>query len=258
MDVVHLTRLLEQVRSQDIGVEAALDQLKLLPFEDLEFARVDHHRALRTGSPEIVYGQGKTPEQIASIIHHMAATQCFVLCTRASQDAFDEVQRVVPHARFYPASGAIVVRQEKQNLTPGIVVLTAGTSDLPVAEEVGLTAEAMGQVVESINDVGVAGLHRLLAVLDRVRNAHVVVVIAGMEGALPSVVAGLVDVPLIAVPTSVGYGTSFHGIASLLAMLNSCAPGVGVVNIDNGVGAGVLASRINRQIVASRSTVGSS
>jgi pyridinium-3,5-biscarboxylic acid mononucleotide synthase len=248
VDVDRLTHLLEQVRSCEVDVATALDQLKSLPVEDIGFARLDHHRALRTGSPEIVYGPGKTPTQIASILQRLSSKHSMILCSRASTDAYDEVHQVLPDAEYYPASGAIIVRRNHQKLAPGIMVLTAGTSDFPIAEEVELAAETMGQEVERIEDVGVAGLHRLIAVLDRLRRARVLVVIAGMEGALPSVVAGLVDVPVIGVPTSVGYGASFGGVAALLAMLNSCAAGLGVVNIDNGIGAGILASRINRKI----------
>jgi pyridinium-3,5-biscarboxylic acid mononucleotide synthase len=250
MDITHLTRLLEAVQARQIGIADALDELKTLPYEDLGFARLDHHRALRTGFPEIVFGASKTPEQIAAILERLAARNRIVLCTRASEEAFVVTQRVLPHA-VYHAQARIIVVEEPNTTAPerfsGVAVVSAGTSDLAVAEEVALVAEAMGHRVERITDVGVAGLHRVLATVECLRACNVVVVVAGMEGALPSVVAGLVDVPVIAVPTSVGYGASFGGVAALLGMLNSCALGMAVVNIDNGVGAGVMAAMINRQ-----------
>jgi NCAIR mutase (PurE)-related protein len=250
MDITHLTRLLEAVRAQEIGVNDAIEELKMLPYEDLGYARLDHHRALRTGFPEIVFGASKTPEQIAAIVERLASRNRTVLCSRASEDAFLVVQRTLPHATYHPAERMIVVEapsSEREERLPGVTVVSAGTSDLPVAEEAALTAEAMGHAVERVVDVGVAGLHRVLAALETLHRSHVVVVVAGMEGALPSVIAGLVDVPVIAVPTSVGYGASFGGLAALLGMLNSCALGMAVVNIDNGLGAGVMAAMINRQ-----------
>jgi NCAIR mutase (PurE)-related protein len=254
MDTAHLTKLLARVRSQDVGIEEALEELKKLPYEDLGYARLDHHRALRTGFPEIVFGGSKTREQIAEILARLAARNQAVLCTRVSEDAFAAVQRVVPHAAYHRIPRMIVIEApstEPRKLVAGITVVSAGTSDLPIAEEAALTAETMGHAVQRIGDVGIAGLHRVLSVLEALRASSVVIAVAGMEGALPSVIAGLIDVPVIAVPTSVGYGSSFGGLAALLAMLNSCALGMAVVNIDNGVGAGVMAVMINRQSNAS-------
>lgn len=252
MDITYLTSLLNRLRDGEIETATALEELKLLPYEDLSFARLDHHRALRNGFPEVVFGQFKTPEQIATIMQHLVARNSTVLCTRASDEAFVAVERVIPHAVYHALPRAIVVRnpaEPQQPGLPGVTVVSAGTADLPVAEEAALTAEVMGHTVERIYDIGVAGLHRVLAVTEQLRQSHVVVTVAGMEGALASVVGGLVDIPVIAVPTSVGYGASFGGLAALLAMLNSCAAGIAVVNIDNGFGAGVMAAMINRQTV---------
>src|SRR5215213_7254799 len=223
-----------------------LDALRAQPFEDLGFARVDHHRSLRHGFPEVILGLGKTPAQIAAIASGIVSRGSTLLVTRASQVAFEAVRGVVPGATYYPDAALITFRQN--DVTPGkgtIVVAAAGTSDLGVAEEAALTAELMGNEVARVYDVGVAGIHRLLGERERLAAARVIIVVAGMEGALPSVVAGLVDVPVIAVPTSIGYGASFGGIAALLGMLNSCASGVSVVNIDNGFGAAATASAIN-------------
>lgn len=223
-----------------------LDALRAQPFEDLGFARVDHHRGIRQGFPEVILGLGKTPDQIATIAAAIVRRGSTLLVTRASAAAFDAVRQLVPEATYHADASMIVLQQ--QDVAPGqgtIAVAAAGTSDLAVAEEAARTAEIMGNRVERIYDVGVAGLHRLLSERVRLASARVIVVVAGMEGALPSVVAGLVSVPVIAVPTSVGYGASFGGIAALLGMLNSCATGVSVVNIDNGFGAGALASSIN-------------
>ncbi len=254
MDAAYLRDLLHRLRSGHVDVEAVLGELTMLPYQDVGFARLDHHRALRTGTPEIVFGQSKTPAQIAVIMEQLAARNRTVLCSRASEEAFEATRRLVPHAAYDATARAIVVRQspERAPSMPGITVVSAGTADLPVAEEAALTAEVLGHAVTRVNDVGVAGLHRLLAVLEELRSANVLIVVAGMEGALPSVVAGLVDVPVVAVPTSVGYGASFDGLAALLAMLNSCAVGLAVVNIDNGVGAGVMAARINHLAHASQ------
>lgn len=240
--------LLEQVRSGEVSVKDALDRLRNLPFEDIGFARVDHHRALRRGIPETVFCQGKTPPQVAAIVERLAARAEPILATRASQAVFETVRAVVPAATFRPLSRVIIVGEMPPVApdAPYVLVVTAGTSDLPVAEEAALTARACGSRVERLNDVGVAGLHRLLGARPLLQAANVVVVVAGMEGALPSVVGGLVACPVIAVPTSVGYGASFGGLAALLGMLNSCAPGVTVVNIDNGYGAGYSAHLINR------------
>ncbi len=248
-DEARLRDLLEQVQAGDVSVEEALDQLRDLPYEDLGFARVDHHRALRRGVPETVFCGGKTPQQVAAIVERLAARHARVLATRAESDAFEAVKAVVPSATYH-ALGRVIVVGEMPAVEPDVpyvLVVTAGTSDLPVAEEAALTARACGSRVERLTDVGVSGLHRLLYARPLLQEANVVVVVAGMEGALPSVVGGLVACPVIAVPTSVGYGASFGGLAALLAMLNSCAPGVTVVNIDNGYGAGYSAHLINQR-----------
>jgi pyridinium-3,5-biscarboxylic acid mononucleotide synthase len=228
------------------ALKQLLDAFRAQPFEDLGFARVDHHRHLRQGFPEVVLGLGKTPEQIAAIAKEIVGSGSTLLVTRATQEAFVAVREVAPSAVYHDVARLISLRQ--QDVIPGkgsIVVAAAGTADLAVAEEAGITAELMGNCVERLYDVGVAGLHRLLAERERLNAARAIVVVAGMEGALPSVVSGLVSAPVIAVPTSVGYGASFGGIAALLGMLNSCASGVTVVNIDNGFGAGYTASLIN-------------
>jgi pyridinium-3,5-biscarboxylic acid mononucleotide synthase len=247
MDQDNLRALLDQVRAGGIGVDAALDRLRHMPFEDLGFAKVDHHRALRHGMPEVVFGQGKTPEQISAIVASLSAKASNVLVTRSAPDAADRLRREYPDAEFFPVSGALRIWRERTIRGKGkIAVVCAGTSDLFVAEEAQVTAEVMGNEVDAISDVGVAGIHRLMHNRERLSSARVVIVCAGMEGALPSVVGGLVDAPVIAVPTSVGYGASFHGLAALLGMLNSCASNVTVVNIDNGFGAGYAASLMNR------------
>jgi pyridinium-3,5-biscarboxylic acid mononucleotide synthase len=245
-----LKNLLDRVASGDADPADALEQLveafRAQPFEDLGFARIDHHRSIRQGFPEVILGLGKTPAQIAAIAKQIVSRGSTLLVTRATPDAFAAVRNVAPEAKYHDAASVITLRQ--QDVTPGkgtIVVAAAGTADLPVAEEAAVTAELMGNCVERIYDVGVAGLHRLLGERARLTAARVIVVVAGMEGALPSVVAGLVSVPVIGVPTSVGYGASFGGVAALLGMLNSCASGVSVVNIDNGFGAGNIASLIN-------------
>jgi pyridinium-3,5-biscarboxylic acid mononucleotide synthase len=245
-----LKELLDRVAGGTTDTAAALEQLveafRAQPFEDLGFARVDHHRAIRQGFPEVVLGLGKTPEQIAGIAREIVRHGSTLLVTRATRAAYDAVSAVVPGATYHDTASLITLRQA--DVAPGkgtIVVAAAGTADVPVAEEAAITAEMMGNCVDRIYDVGVAGLHRLLGERTRLAAARVIVVVAGMEGALPSVVAGLVSVPVIAVPTSVGYGASFGGVAALLGMLNSCASGVSVVNIDNGFGAGNVASLIN-------------
>jgi NCAIR mutase (PurE)-related protein len=245
-----LQRLLESVStgSTDAGTAALqiLAALRAAPFDDLGFARVDHHRRLRQGFPEVVLGLGKTPAQIAAIAERIVAAGHSLLVTRTTLDAFDAVKEVVPAATFHGEARAITLSQGDIERGHGtVLVACAGTSDLPVAEEAVVTAELMGNSVDRLYDVGVAGLHRLLHEQERLNRARVLVVVAGMEGALPSVIGGLVRVPIIAVPTSVGYGASFNGIAALLGMLNSCASGVCVVNIDNGFGAACVASRIN-------------
>lgn len=246
MDERAIRELLERVRSGEEAIDSALGTLRRLPFDDLGFAHLDTHRALRAGFPEVVFCQGKLPEQAAAIIARLAEGPGPILATRATPALFELVRQSVPAARYHTIARAIVVEPTPLPRRPGsILVVCAGTADLPVAEEAALTAEVMGNHVERIADVGVAGLHRLLAHVERVQRANVLVVVAGMEGALPSVVGGLVRRPVIAVPTSVGYGASFGGLAALLAMLNSCASGVTVVNIDNGFGAGYAASMIN-------------
>ena len=242
--------LLDQVARGDVDAESAssqvLEALRARPYEDLGFARVDHHRSVTQGFPEVILGLGKTPGQIAAIAAEIVGRGSTLLVTRASEPAYRAVRERVPEASYYADAGIITFRQ--QDVDPGkgtIVVAAAGTSDLGVAEEAARTAELMGNLVERIYDVGVAGLHRLLGERGRLASARVIIVVAGMEGALPSVVAGLVSVPVIAVPTSIGYGASFGGLAALLGMLNSCASGVSVVNIDNGFGAANIASLIN-------------
>ena len=245
-----LQDLIDQVARGEIdpaiAKERLLDALRARPYEDLGFARVDHHRTVRQGFPEVILGLGKTPAQIAAIAAEIVARGSTLLVTRASDVAYEAVRASVPGALYYADAGLITLRQ--QDVSPGrgtIIVAAAGTADLPVAEEAARTAELMGNEVSRLYDVGVAGLHRLLGERERLAAARVIIVVAGMEGALPSVVAGLISVPVIAVPTSVGYGASFGGIAALLGMLNSCASGVSVVNIDNGFGAASIASLIN-------------
>ncbi len=249
MDAETLKTLLEEVRGGDVNVDDALSRIKDLPFRDLEFAKVDHHRALRCGFPEVIFCPGKEPDEIAAIAAEIVGNGSRLLATRASQAAFDAIEAKLPGAVYHARARAVTVRPDGATETPpaqSIGVICAGTSDLPVAEEARVTAEMGGVRVEMIRDVGVAGLHRILGDLPRMRDAAALVVVAGMEGALPSVVAGLVDRPVIAVPTSVGYGAAFGGLAALLAMLNSCANGVAVVNIDNGFGAGYMATLIAR------------
>jgi NCAIR mutase (PurE)-related protein len=247
MDPKDLQDLLRRVSEGRLSPEEAAERLRTLPYEDLGFAKVDHHRALRRGFPEAVFGVGKTPEQIAAIVDRIAGRGQNVLVTRATAEVHRRVATSQPGARFHEAARCVTVeRVEAPRLPGGVAVVSAGTSDLPVAEEAAVTAAFHGARVDRVFDVGVAGLHRLLDRAGTIREARVVVVVAGMEGALPSVVGGLVEAPVIAVPTSVGYGASFQGLAALLAMLNSCASGVAVVNIDNGFGAGYLAAQILR------------
>lgn len=250
MTLSELRDLLEQVRNGTLDPGQAQsrleDHLSESPFADLGFARVDHHRAVRQGFPEVVFGQGKTPDQIATIAAQIVGRGHTLLVTRTDEQAYRAVTRLVPEAAFHALARAISCRQgEVESGTGTILIVAAGTSDLPIAEEACVTAELMGNTVERLYDVGVAGIHRLFADHARLLAARVIIVLAGMEGALPSVVAGLVRAPVIAVPTSVGYGSSFGGVAALLGMLNSCAVGLSVVNIDNGFGAGLVASRIN-------------
>jgi len=247
MDPRSLKELLEKVKSGAVSPEEAASRLATLPYEDLGFAKVDHHRRLRAGMPEVVLAEGKTPRQVASIFARLARAGGNVLATRATRQHFAAVRKVVRRAEYRELARCIVLQRDHKKYGKGtIAVVSAGTSDIPVAEEAVVTAEAMGNDVEHLYDVGVAGIHRLLAHRAALTQARVVIVCAGMEGALPSVVGGLLRVPVIAVPTSVGYGASFKGLAALLGMLNSCASNVSVVNIDNGFGAGYVASMINR------------
>ena len=247
MDQQNLRELLLQFQSGASSVDAVIEKLKHLPYENLGFAHVDHHRALRQGFPEVIFGRGKTPEQIAAIAEKLLARAGNLLVTRTEARAFELVQQIEPSAFFHESCGAISVIRDRTIYGKGTVaVVTAGTSDIPVAEEAALTVEAMGNEIIKLFDVGVAGIHRILSQRELLQQARVVVCCAGMEGALPSVVGGLVSVPVIAVPTSIGYGASFGGVAALLGMLNSCSSNVTVVNIDNGFGAGYVASLINR------------
>jgi NCAIR mutase (PurE)-related protein len=248
----HLLELLSSVERGELSVEGALDRLTNLPFEDVGHARIDHHRALRSGLPEVIYAAGKIPQQTAEIFSRMAAAKSDVLATRADEATAELVLQSVPQAVHHPIARCISLRQSTTEPLGKIAVLCAGTSDLPAAEEAAVTAELFGTAVTRFYDIGVAGLHRLLAVREQLRDASVVIVCAGMEGALPSVVGGLVGAPVIAVPTSVGYGASFQGVTALLGMLNSCSPNVTVVNIDNGFGAAYTATLIARAATKSR------
>jgi len=249
MDKQDIQRLLEGVQAGKLSVSRALEQLRHMPYEDLGFAKIDHHRGLRQGFAEVVYAKGKTPKQVVAITRALLRprTTHNVLITRADADIYRAVRRFDHAAEFHPLSGAIGIRRNRDIVGKGtILVVAAGTSDMPVAEEAAVTGEIMGNRIESVYDVGVAGMHRLLHHRKKIGAARVIVCVAGMEGALASVVGGLVAVPVIAVPTSVGYGASFGGLAALLAMLNSCAANVCVVNIDNGFGAGYVAALCNR------------
>jgi pyridinium-3,5-biscarboxylic acid mononucleotide synthase len=242
-----IRKLFEEVRAGKLSPDDAVGKLRHLPFEDLGFAKVDHHRTLRVGMPEVIFCQGKSPTQVAGIFGKLAKHKNNVLATRASREQFAAVNKKVRRAAYKKEARAIVFEQDKTRYGKGLItVVSAGTSDIPVAEEAVVTAELMGNEVARLYDVGVAGIHRLLAHREAISRSRVVVVCAGMEGALPSVVGGLVGVPVIAVPTSVGYGAAFQGMAALLGMMNSCASNVSVVNIDNGFGAGYVASLINR------------
>lgn len=261
-----IKNILRGVANNEIGVEQAVKKLKFMPFEDLGFAKIDHHRALRKGFPEAVFCQNKTAQQAAAIIKKLAGNNADVIATRATEETFKEVKKYVKSAVYNNISKTIIIKKSENKISKPtkikgflgaknpkdflakgkILVLSAGTSDINVAEEAAVVAEAMGNKVERLYDVGVAGIHRLLSNKEKLSDANVLVVVAGMDGVLPSVVSGLIDKPVIAVPTSVGYGASFRGIAPLLTMLNSCSPGVVVVNIDNGFGAGYFASLINK------------
>ncbi|HLW83160.1 MAG TPA: nickel pincer cofactor biosynthesis protein LarB [Candidatus Acidoferrales bacterium] len=248
MNEKDIRELVEAVQKGTVSCERAIERLKNLPFEDLGFAKIDHHRALRQGYPEVIFARGKAPAQVAGIVRGMlrAKSSHNILITRADAKVYAAVRRLAREAKFHELSGAITIRRGKKNTGKGLIlVVTAGTSDIPVAEEALVTAEMLGNRAEAIYDIGVAGLHRLLAHREKLLAARVIICAAGMEGALPSVVAGLVSVPVIAVPTSTGYGASFSGLAALLAMLNSCASNISVVNIDNGFGAACVASCIN-------------
>jgi NCAIR mutase (PurE)-related protein len=243
-----IKKLLEQVRAGRIDVEEAADKMSSLPYEDIVFARVDHHRDLRLGFPEVILGQGKSVEQITQIAERILTNSSNLLISRTVEAVFDAIRGIAPDAEFHREARMISVVRDRTERGDGVIaVISAGTSDIPVAEEAAVTATAMGNRVSRIYDVGVAGIHRLLGARADFASARVIVVVAGMEGALPSVVGGMVSVPVIAVPTSIGYGASFDGLAALLGMLNSCASNVTVVNIDNGFGAGFVASLINRK-----------
>ena len=246
MNQEKLKTLLEDVKGGKLEISEALQSLRRLPFEDIGFAKVDHHRQLRTGFPEVIFCPGKTVDRVKEISARILATGQLLLATRATPEMYAAVKSIDASARFNELGRTITVGEPAGELLEGILVVSAGTSDIPVAEETVETAQIMGNRVERLYDVGVAGLHRLLDNHEKLLSARVIVVVAGMEGALPSVVGGLVDIPVIAVPTSIGYGASFGGVAALLGMLNSCASGVTVVNIDNGFGAGYSAALINR------------
>lgn len=247
MNNKQVRELFESVRAGEVSVDQATEKLKHLPFEDLDFAKVDHHRALRHGMPEVIFGQGKTPEQIVGIAERLLDKAQNVLATRVSKDAAEAILAAIPEAVYHPLSRLVMVRRDFEMKGKGkILVMCAGTADLPVAEEAKLTAELMGNEVVAVSDVGVAGIHRLLEQREKLWAARVIICCAGMEAALPSAVGGLVGCPVIGVPTSVGYGAHFNGLASLLSMLNSCASNVTTVNIDNGFGAAYVATLINR------------
>jgi NCAIR mutase (PurE)-related protein len=240
-----LLRTLERVKSGELSPLEAMQELSVLPYEELACAKLDHHRSLRLGFPEVIFGRGKTMEQIVTIAESLAVRSERLLITQVSQEAFAAVKKKIPDVTYNLLSRSIILNRKQTTQRPGITVVTGGTADIPVAEEAAVTAELMGNKVERAYDVGVAGIHRLLDKLPQLREVRVVIAVAGMEGALPSVIGGLISAPIIAVPTSVGYGASFAGLAPLLTMLNSCAPGVAVVNIDNGFGAGYIAGLIN-------------
>jgi NCAIR mutase (PurE)-related protein len=252
MDNDALRNLLEMVQQGSLDLEGALARLKKLPFENLGYARIDNHRCLRNGVPEVIFCQGKTLPQIQGIVKRLAQHHANILATRAGAEVYAAIREVIEDCTYHDLARIVVIRPEPRDLVGNVAVVSAGTSDIPVAEEAAITAEVLGSRVNRLYDVGVAGIHRLLHVCDDLFKANVAVVVAGMEGALASVVGGLVSCPVIGVPTSVGYGASFGGIAALLSMLNSCASGVSVVNIDNGFGAGYQASLINRRAAQGR------
>ena len=241
-----IRKIMHGVAGKKLDVDEAVKKMKFMPFEDLGFAKIDHHRALRKGFPEVVFCQSKTKEQAVAIIKKLASNNNDVLATRATGEMFNEVKKHIKNAQYNKLSKTIIIHKNKKVKKGKILVLSAGTADINVAEEAAVVAEEMGSNVERLYDVGVAGLHRLLSNKEKLEDANVLVIVAGMDGVLPSVVSGIIEKPIIAVPTSVGYGASFKGIAPLLTMLNSCSPGVVVVNIDNGFGAGYFASLINK------------
>jgi hypothetical protein len=248
-----LKEILEKVKNQEIDVDEAADSLKDLPYKDLGFARVDHHRSIRNGYPEVIYCEGKSLDEIEGIVKEMIRNESNILASRANPKIYQRIKKIAPEAEYHERSKMIFIEKQKiKKNNSKILVVSGGTSDIPVAEEAVVTAEALGNNVETLYDVGVAGLHRLLGSLDKLDEAEVIITVAGMEGALASVVGGLVDKPVIAVPTSVGYGANFGGVSALLTMINSCASGIGVVNIDNGFGAAYLASTIVLQIEKAR------
>jgi NCAIR mutase (PurE)-related protein len=249
MDSKHLRTLLLQVQNGQMNLDAAMNQLKKLPFENLGYARIDNHRSVRTGVSEVIFCQGKTISQIQGIVEKISQAHVNILATRAGRDVYEGIREVTEACEYFELARIVVICPEPVKMVGDIAVVSAGTSDIPVAEEAAVTAEVLGNRVKRIYDVGVAGIHRLLNVCEDLFQANVAVVVAGMEGALASVVGGLVSCPVIGVPTSIGYGASFGGVAALLSMLNSCASGVSVVNIDNGFGAGYQANLINKQAV---------
>jgi NCAIR mutase (PurE)-related protein len=248
MDAGEVKRLLLEVKDGSVSIDEAIDRLKALPFVDLGFAMPDTHRALRQGFPEVIMGEGKKPDDIAEIVKSLSGSGNNVLVTRVSGEVAEKVQKKIPKIKYHESARALVLKEkDPDEIGKGtIMVVSAGTSDIPVAEEAALVSELMGNRTKRLYDVGVAGIHRLMGHIEEIREANVLVVVAGMEGALPSVIGGIVDRPVVAVPTSVGYGAGFGGISALLGMLNSCAAGVSVVNIDNGFGGGFVASLINR------------
>jgi NCAIR mutase (PurE)-related protein len=247
MRISKMKKLLEDFKKGKIGIEKILDEIKKIPYEDIGFAKIDTHREIRKGIPETIFCKGKSIDQIIKIFEGMDKKQHNIIATKANKTVFNEVKKKFPQAKYFEKAKIISIKKNDTKPRKGkILIITAGTSDIPIAEEAGVTAEFMGNHVERVYDVGVAGLHRLFSIKEKIFNAKVIIVIAGMEGALASIVAGITSTPVIAVPTSIGYGASFNGIAPLLTMMNSCAEGIAVVNIDNGYGAGYFASLINR------------
>ncbi|WP_201756845.1 nickel pincer cofactor biosynthesis protein LarB [Isachenkonia alkalipeptolytica] len=249
----NIESILEQIKAGNLPVSEAMEQLKDLPFKELGYAKIDHHREIRNGYPEVILCEGKELEHIVGIVEHMLETGNNIFLTRASREVYEALEKITSDLEYHPIPRIIVVKKREVEKTESVIlVATGGTADIKVAEEAALTAEILGNTVERLYDVGVAGIHRLLKNTDKLQQANVIIAVAGMEGALPSVIGGLVDKPVIAVPTSVGYGANFQGLSALLTMLNSCASGIGVVNIDNGFGGGYLAGTINRQIEKAR------